>query len=140
MKQAQLEFRAKKIQGILQPESEEDIIDILNEALRISYKNNVIVKLKKRDADEGDEEDQEEESLDQRMKQALDRAIQNSDAQMLRACLDYRDEQMGKEYLSQLNVNVVPYKIRDDSLLKIVIEADDRIVDEMEEALKKRRG
>lgn len=56
---------------------------------------------------------------------------------MFRA-LDYEAEQAGREYLSKLEVQIVPYRIKDDSLTKIVLEAGDNVIEEVEEALRKR--
>jgi hypothetical protein len=42
--------------------------------------------------------------------------------------------------MSKLDVQIVPYRVKDDSLTRIVLEAGDEIVMEIEEALKKRRA
>ena len=57
----------------------------------------------------------------------------------MRVTLDYLTEQAGRDYLSELTVNIVPYKIADASLTIFVSEADDATVAEVEAALKKRQ-
>lgn len=77
-------------------------------------------------------------SMGEKILKAINEGLDAANPQMVRAAMDYEAEQAGREYLSQLDVQIVPYKIKDDSLAKIVLEASDDVVAEVEEALKKR--
>jgi regulator of protease activity HflC (stomatin/prohibitin superfamily) len=78
--------------------------------------------------------------MNDRILKSIKAGLDQNNPQMVRAAMDYESEQAGKAYLSQLDVQIVPYRIKDDSLAKIVLEAGDDVIEEVEEALKKRRS
>lgn len=82
--------------------------------------------------------DDEKKSFGADIRKAIANGLSKGDPQMVRAALEYEAEQAGREYLSKLEVSIVPYRIKDDSLAKIVLEAGDEVVAEIEEALLQR--
>jgi len=67
-------------------------------------------------------------------RKAIKAGLDRADLQMVRAALEYEAEQAERNYLSELMVEIVPYRIKDDSLAKIVMEAGDDVVTQIEEA------
>lgn len=80
------------------------------------------------------------DSIPDKLLKAIIAGLDSGNAQMARVAMDWQTEQAGKEHLKELTVNITPYTIQDASLAKIVGEASEGIVGEIEQAIAKRRG
>ena len=79
-------------------------------------------------------------SFAKKIRKAIDMGLDQINPQVIRVALDYEAEQAGRDYLSNLVVNIVPYRIKDESFAKIIAEGGDDIVSQIEDALKKRKA
>lgn len=84
------------------------------------------------------EEDKTE--LQELIRAAIVRGLGKDNAQMVGQALEYVQELEGKEFLSDLQIEIVPYTIKDTSLEEIILRAPEEIVVKCEAALAKRRA
>ena len=77
-----------------------------------------------------------------KIKKAIDDGLgkEKVDPQLVRVALEWMQEQEGKEYLSDITVNIVPYTVPDIALERIVAEADEEIVARVEAAIMVRKA
>lgn len=92
------------------------------------------------EAQEGKKEDAK--GFAEKIKKAIDEGLgkEKVDPQLLRVALEWVQEQEGREYLSEITVNIVPYTVPDVALERIVAEADEEIVARIDAALVARKA
>lgn len=71
---------------------------------------------------------------------AIHTGLDQGNAQVIRAAMDYEAERAGRDYLKDLAVNIVPYRVKDASLEKIIREADLDVVKTLQVAITQRLG
>lgn len=73
------------------------------------------------------------------VKNAIKTGLAENNPQIVRVAMDYLAEQEGRDYMSSLDVEVVPYRIADTSITRIIQECDEDLLEQIEEALAERR-
>lgn len=115
-----------------------DIIEVPADAERLAALETENARL--RFALEGGEEiPQEESELQGLIRDAIVRGLEKDNAQMVGKALEYVQDLEAKEFLSHLEIEIVPYTIKDTSLEEIILRAPENIVKKCEAALLKRR-
>ena len=130
----QIKFRVNKIIGVLFDLSVEDRRTVYTEAAKMSG----LVGFQF--VEEGDADpDEIPKSFTEKIRKSINGGLDRNDPNMTRVALDYESEQSGRDYLTNLTINITPYVIKDSSLAKIALEADDETVKEIEAALVQRK-
>lgn len=75
------------------------------------------------------------ETIKKKMLQAIHGGLDGRDAQMVRQAMNYINDIQAQEYMTSLEVEIVPYTIADTSLSDIVLRAEDSVVEQIEKAL-----
>lgn len=75
------------------------------------------------------------ETIKKKMLQAIHGGLDGRDAQMVRQAMNYINDIQAQEYMTSLEVEIVPYTIADTSLADIVLRAEDSVVERIEKAL-----
>ncbi len=84
-----------------------------------------------------------DDSIEKQLEYAYERALLNglrdNNAAMVRAYQDYRAQRDASRVMSNIQINIVPYRIADASLARIILQAEDEIVEQVEKALSRRK-
>jgi hypothetical protein len=116
-----------------------DVVEVPADAERLAVLE--VENARLRAALEGGEPlpDPPESELVSLIEDAIIRGLEKDNAQMVGKALEYVQDLQAKEFLSHLEIEIVPYTIKDTSLEEIILRAPEAIVKKCEAALLKRR-
>jgi hypothetical protein len=79
------------------------------------------------------------DDLEEEIEKSVRAGLNASNPRMVEVAVELRQQKRSSDILKNLSIEITPYKIKDVSLKKIVLDAPDYIIEEIEEALKERR-
>lgn len=79
------------------------------------------------------------DEIDEDIEASVKAGLKAANPRMVEVAMQLRQQRETGQVLKDLQIEIVPYRIKDTSLRKIILEAPDYIIDEVEEALKERR-
>lgn len=78
------------------------------------------------------------ENVTEKLKQAIDRSLERADPNAIRVVSELIRTEEARKHFSNIQIEIVPYRIRDTSLTEIIMKAPDYVIEEVREALVKR--